>query len=141
MGETTRVGVLGARGRMGSMVCQAVTEAPDLELVAALDVGEPMSELTRQRARVVVDFTVPDAVMGNLEFLIDAGIDAVVGTSGFSPERLDQVRAMLGTPPRSGVLVAPNFGIGAVLMMQFAGPGRPLFRIRRSCRDASSRQG
>ncbi len=120
MGETTRVGVLGARGRMGSMVCQAVTEAPDLELVAALDVGEPMSELTRQRARVVVDFTVPDAVMGNLEFLIDAGIDAVVGTSGFSPERLDQVRAMLGTPPRSGVLVAPNFGIGAVLMMQFA---------------------
>lgn len=127
MGEAIRVGVLGAGGRMGSMVCAAVTEASDMDLVAGLDIGDPLAGLIERRAQVVVDFTVPDAVLGNLEFLVGAGIDAVVGTSGFTPERLQQVRDLLGTDPHSGVLVAPNFGIGAVLMMQFAARAAPFF--------------
>ncbi|MFN8126110.1 MAG: 4-hydroxy-tetrahydrodipicolinate reductase [Candidatus Nanopelagicales bacterium] len=123
----TRVGVLGARGRMGAEVCRAVEGADDLDLVAALDVGDDLAQLVAAGADVVVDFTVPGTVLGNLRFLIDAGIDAVVGTSGFTPERLELVREMLGDEPASGVLIAPNFGIGAVLLMQFAERAAPFF--------------
>ncbi|WP_328338958.1 4-hydroxy-tetrahydrodipicolinate reductase [Micromonospora sp. NBC_00421] len=113
-----RVGVLGARGRMGAEVCRAVDGADDLALVAAIDQGDDLSALSA--AEVVVDFTTPDVVMDNLRWCIDQGVHAVVGTTGFSEQRLDQVRGWLADKPDVGVVIAPNFGIGAVLMMQFA---------------------
>ena len=127
MTEVIRVGVLGASGRMGSQVCSAVEAADDLKLVAQLDLDQDLSDLVDRHVDVVVDFTVPDSVMTNLEFCVDAGIDCVVGTSGFTPQRLDLVRSMLGAAPTSGVLIAPNFGIGAVLMMQFAAQAAKFF--------------
>ncbi|MBO4210478.1 4-hydroxy-tetrahydrodipicolinate reductase [Micromonospora echinofusca] len=116
-----RVGVFGARGRMGAEVCRAVDAADDLELVAAIDEGDGLSGAAEAGAEVVVDFTTPDVVMDNLRWCIDRGISAVVGTTGFTGERLDRVRGWLErSSPGVGVLIAPNFGIGAVLMMQFA---------------------
>ncbi len=114
-----RVAVFGANGRMGAEVCRAVTAAEDLELVAAVDAGDDRS-IVEQQAEVVIDFTTPDAVMDNLAWCIERGIDVVVGTTGFSEERLDQVRQLLAAKPSVGVLVAANFSIGAVLMMHFA---------------------
>ena len=114
-----KVGVLGARGRMGSEVVKAVTEAPDLELVAALDMGDSLDALTANGAHVVVDFTTPDSVMANLEFLISHDIHAVVGTTGFDDARIAKIKSLLASS-KSGVLIAPNFAIGAVLMMEFA---------------------
>ena len=115
-----KVGVLGARGRMGSEVVKAVTEAADCQLVAALDEGDSLEALNSSGAQVVVDFTTPDVVMANLEFLIKNGIHAVVGTTGFSDDRLTQLNTWLAANPKAGVLIAPNFAIGAVLMMEFA---------------------
>jgi 4-hydroxy-tetrahydrodipicolinate reductase len=122
-----RVAVLGSAGRMGSEVVRAVSAADDLELVAALDQGDDLAVLGSAGAQVVVDFTAPDAVMGNLERVIRLGIHAVVGTTGFDDVRLDQVRGWLAASPTTGVLVAPNFGIGAVLMMRFAAQAAPFF--------------
>ncbi|PSK64733.1 4-hydroxy-tetrahydrodipicolinate reductase [Micromonospora sp. MH33] len=116
--EAVRVGVLGARGRMGMEVCKAVDSAGDLDLVATIDQGDDLSAVAG--AEVVVDFTTPDVVMDNLQWCIDQGIHAVVGTTGFTEQRLDQVRGWLAGKPGVGVVIAPNFGIGAVLMMQFA---------------------
>ncbi len=119
----TRVAVLGARGRMGAEVVRAVEAAEDLDLVAAYDVGEAV-DLTQ--AEVAVDFTHPDAVMGNLRTCVEAGVHAVVGTTGFDAGRLEELRALLaGT--QVNVLVAPNFGIAAVLMMQFAAQAARFF--------------
>ncbi|HEX7661848.1 MAG TPA: 4-hydroxy-tetrahydrodipicolinate reductase [Pseudonocardiaceae bacterium] len=115
---TTRVGVLGARGRMGATVCHAVDEADDLKLVAGLDAGDPLSGLGD--SEVVVDFTHPDAVMDNLRYCVEHGLHAVVGTTGFDADRLDTVRGWLADRPGVGVLIAPNFAIGAVLSMHFA---------------------
>ncbi len=123
---TIRVGVLGARGRMGATVCQAVNSAADLELVAALDVDDDLQDLVTGDAHVVVDFTVPDVVMENLSFLTAHGIHAVVGTTGFTAERLAEVRAMTEAS-KSNVVIAPNFGLAAVLMMQFAAKAAPYF--------------
>ena len=117
---TLRVGVLGSLGRMGGEVIRAVESAEDLELVAAIDQGEAITALTEAGAQVVVDFTAPNQVMGNLEFLVSEGIHAVVGTSGFDDARLAQVQSWLSSAPSTGVLIAPNFGIGAVLLMRFA---------------------
>jgi len=117
---TTRVAVLGAAGRMGGEVCGAVEAADDLELVARLDVDDSLDALAGSAAQVVVDFTTPDAVMGNLERCIAAGLHAVVGTTGFDESRLATVRGWLDAAPGVGVLVAPNFSVGAVLMMRFA---------------------
>ena len=114
-----KVGVLGARGRMGSEVVKAVTEATDLELVAALDLGDSLDALVTNGAQVVVDFTTPDSVMANLEFLIGNNINAVIGTTGFDDARIAKITSLL-TSSKSGVLIAPNFAIGAVLMMEFA---------------------
>jgi 4-hydroxy-tetrahydrodipicolinate reductase len=116
---TIRVGVLGAAGRMGGEVCRAVDGAEDLDLVARLDLGDPLSGLAAAGAQVVVDFTHPGAVLDNLRYLLDAGIAAVVGTSGFDDARFATLRGWLDDTP-GHVLVAPNFGVGAVLMMQFA---------------------
>ncbi len=115
-----KVGVLGAKGKMGSQTCLAVEEADDLELVARLDQGDELAELTKAGAQVVVDFTRPEVVMDNLAWCIEHGINAVVGTTGFDDARLGTLRTWLDASPSTGVLIAPNFSIGAVLMMQFA---------------------
>ena len=114
-----KVGVLGARGRMGSEVVKAVNEANDLELVASLDLGDSLDALISTGAQVVVDFTTPDSVMANLEFLISNNINAVIGTTGFDDARIAKIKSLLASS-KSGVLIAPNFAIGAVLMMEFA---------------------
>jgi 4-hydroxy-tetrahydrodipicolinate reductase len=113
-----RVGVFGSRGRMGAEVCRTVESAPDLELVAAIDLGDDRTPA--EAAEVIVDFTNPDVVMDNLSWCIDHGISAVVGTTGFSDERFDLLRSLLAEHDGLGVLIAPNFSIGAVLMMRFA---------------------
>ncbi|ROO83562.1 dihydrodipicolinate reductase [Actinocorallia herbida] len=120
-----KVGVLGGRGRMGAEVVRAVEGAADMELVAAVDQGESLDAL--QGAEVVVDFTHPGVVMGNLEYLIGHGIHAVVGTSGFEPERVERIRGWQAAKPGAKVLIAPNFGVGAVLMMAFARKAAPFF--------------
>ena len=114
------VAVLGARGRMGSEVVTAVEAADGLALVAALDLGDSLDQLKGSAAHVVVDFTTPDSVMANLEFLINNGINVVVGTTGFDDAKLATVNGWLANNPSVGVLIAPNFAIGAVLMMEFA---------------------
>ncbi len=118
--EPVRVGVLGARGRMGQQVCQALDGAKDLDLVAMVDAGDWLFSVADAGSQVLVDFTHPDVVMDNIRFAIDQGIHAVVGTTGFTGEKLDTVRGWLADTPEVGVLVAPNFGIGAVLSMKFA---------------------
>jgi 4-hydroxy-tetrahydrodipicolinate reductase len=114
-----KVAVIGARGRMGSEVVKAVNEAKDLELVAQLDLGDSLDALLTSGAAVAVDFTTPDSVMANLEFLIAHNINAVVGTTGFDDARIAKIKSALANS-KSGVLIAPNFAIGAVLMMEFA---------------------
>lgn len=115
-----RVGVLGAHGRMGTEVCRAVEAAPDLALAARLDDGDALEGLTAAGAQVVVDFTRPDVVMDNLRWCVSNGLHAVVGTTGFTAERLASVESWVADAAGVGVLIAPNFGIGAVLMMRFA---------------------
>jgi 4-hydroxy-tetrahydrodipicolinate reductase len=124
---STRVAVVGALGRVGSQVVEAVRTAPDLELVAAIDAGDPLESLVAAGAQVAVDFTHPDAVLGTVEFLVTHGIHAVVGTTGWDDARYAAVRRWLGESPSVGVLVAPNFAIGAVLMMRFAEQAAPFF--------------
>ncbi|MQY02843.1 4-hydroxy-tetrahydrodipicolinate reductase [Actinomadura macrotermitis] len=120
-----KVGVLGARGRMGAEVCRAVEGAADMELVAAVDQGDDLAALTG--AEAVVDFTNPGVVMDNLRWCVEHGLHAVVGTSGFDPARLDTVRGWQAANPGGNVLIAPNFGVGAVLMMHFAQKAAPFF--------------
>ena len=110
-----RVGVLGAGGRMGTAVCAAVREADDLELVDVAD------------ADVAVDFTHPDVVMDNIRACVARGVHCVVGTTGFTDARLETVRGWLAAAPSVGVVIAPNFGLGAVLMMRFAESAAPYF--------------
>jgi 4-hydroxy-tetrahydrodipicolinate reductase len=127
--DQVRVGVLGARGKVGRAVCAAVEAAEDLALVASVDTGEQdasLPDLVTVGAEVVVDFTHPDVVMDSLRFCVEHGIHAVVGTTGFDDVRLDQVRAWLAGST-TGVLVAPNFSVGAVLMMRFAAEAAPFF--------------
>lgn len=115
-----RVGVLGAKGKVGATMVTAVEAADDLTFTVGVDAGDPVSTLVDSGTEVVIDFTHPSVVMNNLEFLIANGIHAVVGTTGFTDERLDQVRTWLQDKPQSAVLIAPNFAIGAVLSMHFA---------------------
>ncbi|HET6563161.1 MAG TPA: 4-hydroxy-tetrahydrodipicolinate reductase [Marmoricola sp.] len=122
-----KVGVLGARGKVGQEVCKAVDAAEDMELVAAVDADDSVDELVTSGAQAVVDFTHPDVVMDNLEFCIDHGLHAVVGTTGFDDRRLDLLRSWLGQAPDTGVLIAPNFSVGAVLMMRYAAEAARFF--------------
>ena len=108
-------------------MCAAVRDAADLTLAGEVDDGDALSSFTDGRTEVVIDFTHPDVVMENLKFLIANGIHAVVGTTGFTDERLDQVRAWLADSPGTAVLIAPNFAIGAVLSMHFAQKAAPYF--------------
>lgn len=113
---------------MGQQVCRAVTGAADLELVASIDQDDPLSEVLAASAQVLVDFTHPDAVLDNLRFAADHGLHAVVGTTGFTEQRLATVRDWFAARPGVGVIVAPNFGIGAVLSMRFAELAAPYFQ-------------
>ncbi|WP_406269750.1 4-hydroxy-tetrahydrodipicolinate reductase [Actinacidiphila glaucinigra] len=115
-----RVGVIGARGRMGAEAVKAVEAADGLELVAAIGREDKLESLAENGAQVAVELTTPGSVMGNLDFCLRHGIHAVVGTTGWTDERLDTLRGWLGQAPGTGVLIAPNFGIGAVLAMRFA---------------------
>lgn len=128
-----RVGIFGARGKMGLIVCAAVRKEPDLEVVAAVDpsnAGKPVpgrvvvsdqrDALSEARAEVAVDFTRPDAVMDNIRFCVEHGIHTVVGTTGIGPDRLEEIRGWLGDRPDVGVVVAPNFSIGAVVGQRLA---------------------
>ena len=122
-----KVAILGAKGRMGQESIKAITVNSDLDLVAALDLGDSLENLVTSKAEVVVDFTHPDSVMANLEFAITHGINAVVGTTGFNEAKIDQIKAWLAANPKVGALIAPNFGLGAILMMQFSAKAAKYF--------------
>ena len=122
-----RVGVLGAKGKVGQAVVAGVNAAEGLELVAEVDREDSLELLVQNKAQVVVDFTAPGVVMDNLEFCINNGISCVVGTTGFTEERLAQVRQWCESNPQVGVLIAPNFAISAVLTMEFAKQAAPYF--------------
>ena len=119
-----KVGVIGCRGRMGVEVCRAVEAAPDLQLVAAVDVGDDFAPLAE--ADVAVEFTVPRVTLSNVRWCIDHGLDVVVGTTGYDEERLETVRGWL-EGRASRVLIASNFSIGSILMMRFAELAAPYF--------------
>ena len=121
------VGVVGAAGRMGSEVVRAVDAADGLHLAAVIDIGDPLDRLEGSGVQVAVDFTTPDAVMSTLRHCIAHGIHAVVGTTGLDDHRLAEVRRMLADRPEVGVVIAPNFALGAVLLMRFAREASPYF--------------
>lgn len=127
MAEPLRVGVLGARGRMGQEVCRAVDADPGMELVAMVDAGDWLFSVADAGAQAIVDFTHPDVVMDNIRFAIDQDMHAVVGTTGFDDAKFEKVRTWLEAKPELGVLIAPNFAIGAVLSMRFAQLAAPHF--------------
>ena len=124
MSVTYNVAVIGAAGRMGSQVCQAVAAADGLRLVGRYDVGDDLGDLGG--ADVVVEFSVPSASPGNVAACVAQGVHVVVGTTGWDDARLDALRAQVAAAPQArtgggvGVLIAPNFAIGAILMMRFA---------------------
>ncbi|MDP4614712.1 MAG: 4-hydroxy-tetrahydrodipicolinate reductase [Candidatus Nanopelagicales bacterium] len=122
-----KVAVLGAKGRMGSESVKAISAADDLELVASLDLGDSLDLLKSSGAEVVLEFTHPDSVMKNLEFAISNGIHVVVGTTGIDSQRMDVIKSLLAKNPKVGAIIAPNFGLGAVLMMQFAAKAATYF--------------
>ena len=115
-----KVAVLGAKGRMGAETVAAIESASDLILSSALDLGDSLDQLIKTGTEVIVDFTHPDSVMKNLEFAITNGIHVVVGTTGFDDKKLSELKNLLSKNTKVGALIAPNFGLGAVLMMQFA---------------------
>ncbi|MFB9738205.1 4-hydroxy-tetrahydrodipicolinate reductase [Streptomyces sp. NPDC057386] len=122
-----RVAVLGAKGRIGSEAVKAVEAAEDMELVAALGRGDTLETLAASGAQVAVELTTPDSVMANLEYCVGHGIHAVVGTTGWTEDRLEKLKGWLAASPGTGVLIAPNFSIGAVLTMKFAQLAAPWF--------------
>jgi 4-hydroxy-tetrahydrodipicolinate reductase len=115
-----KVAVLGAKGRMGAETVAAIENASDLTLSSALDLGDSLDQLIKTGTEVIVDFTHPDSVMKNLEFAITNGIHVVVGTTGFDDKKLSELKNLLSKNTKVGALIAPNFGLGAVLMMQFS---------------------
>jgi 4-hydroxy-tetrahydrodipicolinate reductase len=121
----TKVGVIGAGGAMGRLACAAVRDADDFELAAEIGRGDPLEAL--QGLDVAIDLTHPGVVMDHVGWCIDHGVHVVVGTSGFTEERLDEVRRRLSESPEVAVFVVPNFSIGAVLMMRFAAEAAGLF--------------
>jgi 4-hydroxy-tetrahydrodipicolinate reductase len=131
---SVKVAVFGAAGRMGRQVCDAVQEAEGLEVVARIDVGQDPKLAVEAGAEVAVDFTNPEATLGNIEFCVANGINVVVGTSGFGPDKVAGVEELLADPgaPKTGgvgvgILIAPNFSLGAVLMMKFAAQASAFF--------------
>jgi 4-hydroxy-tetrahydrodipicolinate reductase len=112
---------------MGTESVKAISAAGDLELVASLDLGDSLDLLKSSGAEVVLDFTTPDSVMKNLEYAITNGINVVVGTTGFDSKRIEEVKTLLAKNSKVGAIIAPNFGLGAVLMMQFAAKAATYF--------------
>lgn len=123
----TRVAVLGAKGRMGSESVRAINAADGLEVVAQIDLGDSLDVISSSGAEVALDFTQPGVALDNVAWCIEHGVHVVVGTSGFDDERISKVRDLLGEAPTTGVLVVPNFSIGAILMMKFAAAAAPYF--------------
>lgn len=130
LSQTIRVAVLGADGRMGRAVCAAVDGAPDLELVARVRDGDDLAA-SLDGVDVAVDFTVPSATEANVRTLVDAGVHAVVGTTGWTDESRGRIRDQLAARAAAGsdvgVLIAPNFGLSAVLAMTFAAKAARFF--------------
>lgn len=122
-----KVAVLGAKGRMGTESVKAISAADDLELVASLDLGDSLDLLKSSGAEVVLDFTQPDSVMKNIEYAINSGIHVVVGTTGIDSQRMDVIKSLLAKNPNVGAIIAPNFALSAVLMMQFAAKAATYF--------------
>ena len=122
-----RVAVLGARGRMGTVVCEAIRSTSDLDLCAELDVADNIKNLEHQNIDVIVDFTTPDAVMDHITFALQSKTHIVVGTSGFTSERLALVEKASLNAPDVGVLIVPNFSIGAILLAKLAKRAAPFF--------------
>ena len=118
-----KVSVIGAKGRMGGNVVNAVTQADDTELALALDAGDDLTQVNPDNTDVAVEFTVPSVSLDNVLALIGQGVDVVVGTTGWTDEKLDRVREALAAAPRKdqAVFIAPNFAISAVLADYFAG--------------------
>ncbi len=123
----TRVAVLGAKGRMGSESVRALNDAEGIEVVAQVDVGDSLDLITESGAEVALDFTQPAVALDNVTWCVEHGVNIVVGTSGFDDAKIDHVRTLLGDAPSTGVLIVPNFSIGAVLMMRFAATAAPFF--------------
>ena len=121
-----RVAVTGAKGRMGSTVVQAVMGAPDMEVVALFDAGDKITAESVNGAQVAVDFSIPSVTESNVHALLDAGVDVVVGTTGWTDESYARVREHAEAVGRA-VLIAPNFAMGAVLAMKFAAMAAPYF--------------
>lgn len=124
----TKVAVLGAQGRMGSTSVRAIDGADDLEVVTEVDIDDDLDAITEAGAEVALDFTQPDVALDHVRWCVEHGVHVVVGTSGFDDARIATVRELLGDDPTTGVLVVPNFSIGAVLMMRFAGVAAPFFQ-------------
>jgi len=122
-----KVAILGAKGRMGTESVKAISAADDLELVASLDLGDSLDSLKSSGAEVVLDFTHPDSVMKNIEYAINSGIHVVVGTTGIDSQRMDVIKSLLAKNPKVGAIIAPNFALSAVLMMQFAAKAATYF--------------
>lgn len=112
---------------MGAEVCRAIADAPDMKLVAALDAGDPVYSMASEGAAIVVDFTTADSVLGHVKWLIENGVHAVIGTTGIGEEGIQQIRQWSAANPQVGVLIAPNFSIGAILMMRFAAEAARFF--------------
>ncbi|MBT1161527.1 MULTISPECIES: 4-hydroxy-tetrahydrodipicolinate reductase [Bifidobacterium] len=124
-----RVSVVGAKGRMGSHVVEAVNGADDTELALALDAGDDLTAVTPGNTDVVVEFTVPSVSLDNVLALVKQGVNVVVGTTGWTDDKLAQVKAALAESPREhqSVFIAPNFAISAVLADHFAKVAAPYF--------------
>ncbi|WP_137121476.1 4-hydroxy-tetrahydrodipicolinate reductase [Segeticoccus rhizosphaerae] len=118
MSERIGVAVIGAAGRMGTQACGAIEDATDLDLVGRFGHADDLGDLAG--AQVAVELTVPDASPANVAHCVDRGVHVVVGTTGWTDDRLETLRTQLADHPGVGVLVAPNFAIGALLMMSFA---------------------
>lgn len=131
MTKSIRVGVVGARGRMGSQACQAISTADGLELVAAIGSSDSLDELLTAGVQVAVELTRPDVVMNTVRFCIDQGIHCVVGTSGIGQQQQDEITGLLASRRKQetavGIIVVPNFAVGAVLAMRFARQAAPFF--------------
>jgi 4-hydroxy-tetrahydrodipicolinate reductase len=123
----TRVAVLGAKGRMGSESVRAISATDGLEVVAEIDQADSLDMVASSGAEVALDFTQPGVALDNVTWCVEHGVHVVVGTSGFDDERIAAVRALLGDEPATGVLIVPNFSIGAILMMRFAETAAPFF--------------
>ncbi|GAA4284992.1 4-hydroxy-tetrahydrodipicolinate reductase [Brevibacterium daeguense] len=115
-----RVAVIGASGRMGSAAVEAIRAADGLELVAALGSSDSLGAVIASEADVAVELTVPKATEDNVRFLVERGVDTVVGTTGWDADRLARLADLLAQQPGTAALIAPNFSIGAVLAMHFA---------------------